>query len=310
MTVHNTPGGYDSFPIEEPHIISLPKPHIQSRPRDGLFYRSDIEDPEQLAEAIIGGDSSVTDYQTWVDNGWKRQHGTSEAVGRFIGKFEEELAEFIVEVRHYQQGQGSKEKIVSEAGDTLWCATALTSCLCGDIDSGLKSVLFDYVSGIQYFDDQTQPYAPSWRPYAAELATRYEPLQLCEVDDLLDIGFEPLYSTVMNIYNPDGPEGGVGDHLTNLVGNALGLKVIAEKVFQPDEEADERIIINGGTPEYGRQAAEHTASIYLEAGWIVRQTVEKSLCNVATENARKISGRIQNHQVDKTDNPRTKEGSY
>lgn len=309
MTVHNHPDGYPRFPASEPHIIDYSGMSAQSVLQDGLFYRSDLLGIHELESSLLTGDGAVQDYQRWVDSGWKREHGTSGAAERFMSKLEEEFEEFATEIKHHAMGRGSAEEIIGEAGDVIWCTTALTSCLGGDLGDGMKSLLYHYTAGVQLIDEQGRAMPPSWRPTAAQLAIAYEPTDIKGLDELIAAHFEPLPSPVMNIFDDGYPEVDPYEHLITMAAHTSALISHANRIFQPEENSAERRIINGGMPEYGRTAAELAANIYLETAWIVHHITGVRLADIIRINVQKISGRIANNQVDKTDNPRERRSS-
>src|SRR5579884_626733 len=159
--------------------------------RDGLYSRkSTAAEASILEECLISHPSrqSIADYQVWVEQYWKTSQGTYSSVKRFSDKLDEEFQEVIIELAN---DNPDTEQLNSELGDVTWCLIALATNGGVDIDSGLKNRLYRYVAGTQWIVG-TLPTEPTWRLKAAELATKFEPVSIEEIDQLIREGFEPM----------------------------------------------------------------------------------------------------------------------
>lgn len=306
MIVSNNDDGYKAVQPLGENMMIHPSFHATPEQRDGLFYRSDLPiDLDEATARILGRSGMVQDYQYWVDTGWKKEHSTYEAVERFGDKLYEEHQEFNIELRpviHSDSETVSADNIISEAGDVLWCATALASCATADLDAGFKSLLYRYVRGVQHIGDNNKAIEPKWRQAAGDLSIKYDQLTIRDIDDLLSVGFEPLPSTVMNIYDPEEPDGGISSHLINSIAICATLRNQTEEQYGWGGEA---YVMPEMFKIKSRHVGELVAGLYLETTWIALSATEATLEDILHANVTKIDGRLQTNTIDKADGKRS-----
>ena len=275
----------------------------QGSEQNGLFYRTDIDlNPASVGQEIIGNpaDASLTDYQIWVEAGWKTEHGSYASLQRFTNKLFEEYTEL---QQAYKQGLATptnREDIVSELGDVLWCTMALMSNGGAAVDSHLKNLLYDYCQGIVHFVDG-QPSRPSWHTQIGQLATKRESLTVGDISKLIEAEFEPTPSTVMNVDANelfDEPD----DHLDALQSYLYFITRHHDRQFgyHEDHTTQEAFHLRG--KDLGRLGAQATLEVAFLAHHLT--TGQASLREVVRHNVHKISGRIAEQRVDQSDGER------
>ncbi len=302
MTFHNV-NGYRPAAVDVAHVY----PSVAKTPVEldeaGLFYRADVDSSAQQA-ALEAGTGTVQDYQYWVDTGWKQKHGTPEAAARFETKIFEEFGEFNQAVHEHlgAPSPNTRDQVVGEAGDLLWCSTALASLTSAVLDKELKDLLYSYNHGIAYFGTEP-PQPPIWQPEAGRLAIQRTPLSLTDMDSLIGVGFEPLIATAMNIEAEDD-DGGIEEHLTHIVWTSAAIASQTRTLFEVDEDRPV-IVLPEGLRKIGEEVGSLTAQMYLELAFIVQRLAGGSINEVVQHNVRKLSGRIDSGTVDKSDGPRS-----
>lgn len=303
MIEHNSPDGYRAVTPSGENLYFHPSFHATPEQREGLYYRSDLPiDIDQATERLLHGKGLVQDYQYWADQAWKKEHGTYAAVERFGDKLYEELEEFGNELRPVTYGESvAAEKLISEAGDVLWCATALASCAMADLDASFKTLVFRYVRGVQHIMDDGSYSQPSWRATASKLATKYEQLTTADINKLLQAGFEPLFSPVMNIDEPDSDEGSPVDHMYTCLGVCAALRNETEAQYGWNGDSH---VLPGAFKQKSHVIGELVASVFLETAWITRKVTGASLADILRANVTKVNSRVATQTVDKSDGQR------
>jgi hypothetical protein len=302
MAIHNNPEGFRGIPPSGHNFLGncegLPPPKLH----DGLYYRSDLPvniEPLESRLVDMNAGSKVQDYQIWTETAWTVEHGTIGAVERFNGKLLEELIELNEAIVDYTNDPSHadelKNAVVSEAGDVLWCATALACLANADIDSGIKNRLFRYIMGVQHFE-KGNPVKPSWRDTASTLAVKYGQLEVKEIDSLIIQGFEPLPSPVMNVFDVDHDDENIEDHMNTLLFKCHQFMNGAERQFGGPKD-EQSAVLPSAFEEQARQASEVVAEIYLELGYITAKVVGVSLSEIIQLNVHKISSRIESNTV-------------
>lgn len=311
MVFHNNDNGYKPVVPNDEAVMTPLSEHREPRVRDGLFYRSDLEmDLGQLAINLIEHpfEASVQDYQYWSEAGWKTPHGSYDSVERFANKLVEEQAELTLAV--FEDLRTTRDHVLEEAGDVLWVTTALASVAIADIDSGLKNLLFEYVMGVQHFKDG-EVIEPRWRQAAAKLATKYGQITISDLEGLIREGFEPLPSSVMNIYDPEEDNEDVDQHLLTVMALGFSIKNAIQQQYGGDSESRAEGDITYPLPsafyEYARTIGGLSARMYLELAFITERSVDRGLSDVVSMNVAKISERINSGTIDKTDGERNPE---
>ena len=310
----NGPDTYQGpSPLDGANVV--PPASLQPAPalRDGLYFRRDIaHDPAVLAEAINGDGGTVQDYQYWAETGWKTAHGTHSSVARFGRKLDEERAELAQAAVDFlrEPDEAHQRDVVSELGDVLLCLTALTSNASASIDSSLKLHLYQYVMGIQWIDRRGETIEPTWRPLAASMATKFGQIAIAEVDELIEAGFVPLPSPVMNVFDPDDPEDmpTLFDWSSWLVTDVAVLRGLAEQQYAwggaRDTERVSYMMLPDGFRNAAQAIGQQAAKFYLEAAYVARHDLGATLSSVMRANVAKIMPRIAQRLIDKTDGPR------
>lgn len=303
MIEHNSPEGYKGVTPKADNIMIHPSFHATPKQRDGLYYRSDLAiDIDLATERLVNGLGLVQDYQYWADQAWKKEHGTYEAVERFGAKLFEEHAEFATELQPLSYGEAiDGDKLIAEAGDVLWCATALASCATADLDAACKTLLFRYLRGVQHIDPDGGFVEPAWRSKAAALATKYDQLTTADIDQLLEAGFEPLFSPVMNIYDPDDDEGSAIEHLRTSLWQSIALRNETEAQYGWNGDS---MILPGHFQQKSDVIGELVAGLFLEISWITRKVASVGLSKILRTNVQKVNSRVATQTVDKSDGER------
>lgn len=313
-TFVNKPNGYQPFGPQNDRIISKAEkaPSIEV---DKLYY---LRNPELTPKRI----KSITDYQEWVETGWKQQHGTYEAAGRFVGKLIEESKE--LQDAHNLFARDTQRlnpelatELLSELGDVLWCATAMASNSSADIDMAMKKRMYAYTMGIIYYDDTER--IPSvgnelldngfkfktvnvpWRDQASIIATKFADVELSDIDKLVDDGFEPLPSPAMNIPCSE-PFTTVDESIMQVMFDSVTLRGLVEQQFNYGEDS---FVMD--YDEKAQYIATVVSEIYLNVAFIANKTLGLTLEDVIAKNMSKINARIQAKRIDKTDGARSAE---
>lgn len=310
----NGPEQYDApGPIDTGYVVGPVAMRPSPQERDGLFFRADLTlDPNALAQTLQDGNGTVQQYQHWAETGWKTAHGTYGTVRRFGQKLNEERAELQQAATEYRRepSEANRLEVIRELGDNLLCLTILSCNGSASIDAGLKFHLYQYVQGVLWMGNDGQPQEPVWRPSAAALATKFGPITLSEVDKLIEDGFVPLPSPVMNIYDPEDNEDGPElSYWANWLQADFGvLYSLAERQYAWGGGKDTDEVRYTMLPDGFREAAfnigQIAAKFYLEAAYIARHDLGDSLQTVISENIAKVMPRIARRRIDKSDGPR------
>lgn len=310
MVYHNTANGYAGLPVPGPASFDTLQVPGHVREQDGLFYRDDQLDRADLAVGlqVPDGLATIQSYQYWTELGWKEGHGTYNAVRRFGDKIYEEHRELAEAIHAAENRQGdprqAREAIIDEAGDSTWCATALACTGAADIDSGFKNLLFRYAMGIQHFD-RGDPVEPTWRSHAASLATKYGQLTLGDIDGLIQAGFEPLPGTVMNVFHPSEDQGDADDHLFAMLALGAELRNTTEAQYGWGDELGVPGYIDGSAfRKQAQSVGMLVAGLYLEIAFLLDRTARSGLSEAIAGNVKKLTRRIADGNVDKSDGKR------
>jgi len=299
----NSPDRYQSISPSDPWVLGTSEYEHRIVNHDKLFYRQDQKPPIDLITELQGAEQiGLTSYQYWVETGWKTEHGTFDSVQRFSQKLEEEAGEFGQAIGEFQAHQATLDDVISEAGDVLWCLTALTSNGAASIDAQLKTLLYQYTRGVMHvIDGEDCP--PRWRDVSASLSTKWSELTTQDIDQLIAESFEPLASPIRNVFDAEKYEGDVGDHLRDLHYNLFAMTRIQERQFGYQDT----LVTLGEFNQHGQQLGDLAARSILELAFITRHATagEASLTNVARHNVDKISGRINQGRIDKSDGERS-----
>jgi NTP pyrophosphatase (non-canonical NTP hydrolase) len=312
----NSSDGYDGFPPRDPNVLASPFSSAEIIERDGLFTRhNELFNQSDLALELLTAHEGTefNHYQYWAETSWKTEQGTKSSARRFIDKLREETLEFQQAIEDYRQNfletdeEKLKEEVILEAGDIIWCLTALSCNARADIDAGARTVLFKYVRGTRHIVGETVE-EPSWRNYAGTLATKYGQLTLGEIDGLIDEGFEPSPSPVMNVINPERDEYSLDEHL--LMGSILAasLALMHEKQYGYAEENSEEsssFVMQQKFDELGIEVAELASQLLVETLYIVKKVLpDVTLAEIVSKNVTKLSKRVETQTIDKQDGTR------
>ncbi len=300
--VSNNPDGYKGIEPQDPYIMGTTPANRHIVERDGLYYRDDIDaDFLALTQSLLenGAESELSTYQYWAESGWKTEHGTFSSVERFATKVREEYGEFVEAVN-----DGSTDEIVSEAGDALWCFTALASNGAGDISQGLKTQINEYADNMLHADERGVVLEPIWRPKAVTLTQKAGSLTVGEITDLIKAKFEPTISPIM-IVDADEYDEDVRGHLQSLFYGAYGIEGPHHRQYGYN---DTETTIE----DFYRQSVtvlRLVSMAVLQIAFIVPLATEGAadFGDVVAHNVEKVSARIQQGRVDKTDGERTED---
>lgn len=313
MVFHNSPDGYRGVEPMDEHVFSNPYVRAPINERDGLFYRGDLSlSSEELAARLTGGNTAdIQDYQYWTESAWKTEHATYASVKRFGNKLYEEYRELVeaIELFDRKEGQDKEaDEVLAELGDVLWCATVLACCASADIDSGLKNLLYQYVMGIQHIEKGVAV-EPGWRDTAGKLATKYGQLSIHDIDQLIAVGFEPHFSTVMNIFDPKADEDDVHDHARMMLGTFSAIRNTAEEMYgyggEINSEGFETFVLSCKFKQNARVVGKLVGRTYLQVAFLADRVIDKKLGDVITKNVTKLSARVASNTVDKADGIRS-----
>lgn len=270
--------------------------------QDGLYFRGDIEFSKYRSR-LEGSDGSIDDYQQWVDAGWKEEYGTTGAAERFIDKLREEYGEFSDAVVAHQEDptEPATTEVCLEAGDVLWCATALASLSRAVLDEELKDLLYKYNHGVAHHDHRGRR-PPKWQPTAGQLAIKRSPLLIRDISMLIADGFEPLMTPQMNVEEGED-DGDIAEHLDHMLFLATVAINRASGLFALDEE-DPIMLMPGAVDEKGHLVGVCVANLYLEVAFILDRTTAGTFEEAIQRNVQKLTGRVAEGKVDKSDGER------
>lgn len=274
---------------------------------DGLFYRADRPDFKALTDQILAkpAETSLRDYQYWAEAGWKTEHGTYESVARFSGKAIEEGGEFAEAARAFNVADRSGyDDLLGEAGDVLWCLTALANNGGADLDRATKDLLYQYLHGIRYMK-AGQEELPSWHEIAGDLATQGTILTAQDLHELMKVRFEPTPSPIMNLFEPEFFNEEPLDHVTSLYAYLIHMTSMQERQFGYNDTRTTHAQFRHQAQELGNSAARCLLSLNFITYHVTEG--EMTLAEIIHHNVAKISGRVAHKLVDKTDGERPTE---
>lgn len=295
-------------------LINDPNAHRPHGPRLGFGYLEDSDRPEgnfyqppgedqlklldELPRRAEAPDFAITidDYQAWCELNWKAPHGTVTSNTRLVDKLFEENTELKESFYH----NSSAQELVSELGDILWCATAIASDLKVNVKHGLMELFYLYGRGTVIFET-AEP--PEWVKQA-QVLTFNKSLQAGDIDEMVAKGYEPQASPVM--YTDDSPmltELELEDAVNNIEINSLMLSSIARMNYEPD-------LYQSGATQRGDEIACLVAKMYIDVAFIARHRTDASLVEVIRANIRKLSNRVDNNLIDKSDGTREDQSLY
>jgi len=315
LMYYNSPDRYmPPNPSGEGHVIP-PMGGMSTAPklRNGLYYRGDIPmDASALAAELTEGGGTITTHQYWAEMGWKTAHGTYDSVQRFGLKIQEESGELVEAIVDYRRNRtaAARDHVIEEMGDLGFCATALACNAGASIDSNLKYMLYQYTTGILWFDHTGQPVEPTWRSQAAALATKYTAITMQDIDGLMEAGFVPLPTTVMNVHDPE--DGEDGPHLSDWL-HELDLHVMTLEGRSHEQYAwggahdtleRSHMVLSPAFEAMGWHIGNVVAKFCLDTAYVARAELDSSLSEVVRANIAKVMHRIATNRIDKSDGPR------
>ena len=301
--------GRDGYmPIEQNFegLISFRCDGYRSEMRaDNLHY---LIRPEKEFDSI----TTLTRYQEWAEEAWKVQHGTEDAVERFTEKLLEEAVELIKAYFNlYNNGDKSIDELtselLSEMGDVLWCVTACASNSGIDIDSEIKRLLHQYTTGVVKRDNNKKIMDMPWREKISEISHKLGNIEIQEIDEAIDLGFEPVPSIAMNL-SDDGPEYDINQHIFFAANDAGLLATSIQSLFLPNNKfEDENVKFIRTEESYEKQIAgigRLCANIYLSLAYISHHLMGLDLKQIVNKNVNKLNARVEANKVDKSDGER------
>lgn len=264
--------------------------------REGLFYRAlDFPGLAQAVQQCLDGDTPYADlsidaYQAWVETGWKVPHRSVEAVERFATKAREEHFELDMAVEEYCPGQGA-DHAVEEAGDYLWVITAAASNAGAVVSDSIKHRLYKEAMGTRLYRGNEITY-PDWYDKAGAIAIKRGSVTVGDIDDLFMSGnYVPQYSSAANIYEDEDV----------LCATAYLFELQGVNVFMKNACLNQ--LREGWSEESARRAGELGAIALLRVAAIAHQ-MGRTLEDVISTNIPKITKRINDGTVDKSDGER------
>ena len=293
-------------------LLNDPEAHRPHGPRFGSsykevdnitpqdFYQPASEKQIELAKSLLERaekdpdfDVSIDLYQAWSELNWKTPHGTAASIERTTKKLNEEVMELSEELG-MPEYKYSAQRVESELGDVLWCATAISSDLRINVKHGLMMLMTRYGHNIRRFEDGS---TPAWVKRAQALAFD-NTLTTASVDSVIDEGYQSEEAAVMLIDdNPKITNAEIDDAMAHLDINTKMLISIAMTNYEGD------IYQSGGV--YRAYEVEYLiARIYMDVAFLAKHTANSSLAEVSRKNVLKLSDRVSNNRIDKKDNPR------
>jgi hypothetical protein len=310
-----------------------------SQPNDKGFFN--LEHREQKIDKII----SLNDYQNFVNQDWKRQHGTYEAAKRFHNGLVEEYKELVLEyAKNHVEIEKSQlldmsfidtntfvtqifpvfslkpsaeeiKEIVSEAGDVIFYTVATMSNSSADLDAAMKKLLYRYTSSVVNLGPYNSRLSTPYRDLQAETATSLEPISIATIDELISQGLEPIpFNLVgaMNIDFSDGEEWGVSEHFNLLFSKILDFRKLSNfqyRYFDDDDPLSDKELAKyyNCYDHWVEPIGESAANILLETAYLVKHTTGQTLSSIIDKNYEKIIGRVSANRIDKSDGERTQD---
>ncbi len=286
---------------------------------DGLYSRQEIDDAflAKIDQTMTITPESLTmqDWLLWLQHAWKAEHGTAEAAKRFGAKLVEEYDELSKALRThlFSPTELTREEAISEAGDVLWCLGAAVTNAGVSFETILQTRLLKTAMGTLVIDEPQSRY-PVWREKALEVATStLTPMNIGDMDELFDVGYEPHASTAMNIETDfNDPEEKYEaldqwqlDQLLSVI-----FKNNLEQQFggEPGDEEHLEQLYGVGMSDATRykEAIEEIAPyIILRTMYTIRVMTSATLSEVIAKNYKKISARIDAGRIDHADGERS-----
>jgi NTP pyrophosphatase (non-canonical NTP hydrolase) len=246
----------------------------------------------QVAESFI---LPIDDYQAWCELSWKEPHGTENSSDRSADKLMEETRE-LFEQLSMPEHRHTDEAIVSELGDVLWCTTAIAS----DLGINVKHALMDLMNQYGHHFIREDGSIPEWVK-RAQTFTFDKKLTSRSLDQLVDDGFRSDEAAIMWIDYDDEtksisyPE--IADAANHIDFNSRLLVSIAGMNY-------EKNTYQTGAIQRRDDAGYLIARIYTDVAFLARYTAGSTINEVIRENVLKISNRVENNLVDKSDGSR------
>jgi NTP pyrophosphatase (non-canonical NTP hydrolase) len=282
---------------EDPYAFSR-HPYEPSQEYGGFYNISARE------RVDVDNITSLSDYQNFVNENWKSQHGTYDSTARFGEKLEEECDELL---KAYESASDTRKKdIISELGDVAFCAVALASNSSADLDRSTKIRLFQYIHGVKAVDSDHPDQEPVWRDNAANLSTKSGPIEISDIDQLIEDGFEPLHSPIMNVWENDAPQFDERQHLGSIAYRAMCAISGAKQQYKYGGD-DENLSRFKNYDYYTDDIGEMTADIMLEIAYLAKTSLAKTLNDMLQKNIQKITKRTTAGLIDKADGQRSED---
>jgi hypothetical protein len=271
----------------------------------GLYYRNNTFPhlAANLQECLDGNADfaglALDAEQAWNEEGWKVPHASKAAADRFCNKAREEITEIDEALEEYWENR-NPQHLIEELGDFNYCVTAVASNAGLVVGDAVKTRLYDYLMGTKQYRDGAYV-KPIWYDKAAQLSVKSDALTIGDIDELINAGFAPRFSTVMNLYEGD-EEISPSEYMMQFLFYVSVLQNLSAKMFPTDQA-----MFHDTPYRLERQDMNAVlAETYLRIAAIAHYA-GSSMAEVVAVNTRKIAGRIQNNQVDKDDNPRQNE---
>jgi NTP pyrophosphatase (non-canonical NTP hydrolase) len=305
------------YPSDE-NVLGGIMPPTKYIERNKLYNRDDLNlDLEEIERQLKdrSDDLTLEDYQYWAEGNWKTKPGTYESTERFSEKLAEEYREVLEAYELLTEDQTNeklKANLASELGDILWCISALGSNGGASIDVGLRVYLHNYILGIQIIKEG-MAYPPNWQPKAAEVSTKWDKISIKDIERLIEEGFEPTPSPVMNIDMEDSSEReyGIGIHVKSILGGQLlsAAKTLAEVQYGRNEhdEYQDVSVLQSYFDSCAMRLSEIYAGTIVVIAYIASTQLNMNLSEIVQGNTNKLSTRVSKGQIDKQDAPRTGE---
>ncbi len=231
---------------------------------------------------------TINDFQLWAGLDWKRPHYTAQGLERICTKLKEELWDELLpclqkQMRRYTEDRKPNvpdKNTVSELGDVLWCVSGLATYEGIDLQRAIAHYLIDETG-------------------KASLRSNFGSL-----DRLFSKGFRPRFSrTLHNEEDLDRYELEPIKCL-NILGAQLHLS--AAKKLEDAQFLGDTI----PAPALWAQDLEGLGQTYAQTiiflAYYAHRWAGSTFTSVVKTNIEKISARVGNRHIDKTDGTRTK----
>lgn len=240
---------------------------------------------ERESDAIV----PIDDFQAWCEMNWKEPHGTTASIMRSTTKLGEEVRELSEAVF-----LPSKNDLVGELGDVLWCTSAVASDLRINIKHGLVMLMDKYGHNIRSFEDGS---TPAWVKAAQAIAFD-DHLAADGIDEVIEAHYEPQEAAIALVDElPEVTQLEITTALSFIDINSRLLISIANMNYEEN-------IYQTGAIQRAEVAEYLIARIFLDVAFLAKHAAGTTLAEVLKQNVMKLEHRVKKNIVDKADGRR------